>query len=163
MMMADREKIILVLVFVCGLLAGYVLFGVIATKPVPLVKQVVFTEKAPKPLGPYSQAVQSGDLMFLSGQIGIDPVTGNVTGTAGEQTTRTMENLREVLAASGLGFGHVLQTRIYLTNMSDWTAVNGIYGSYFNDTYPSRVTIGVAELPKGAKVEIEMIAKKPQE
>lgn len=104
--------------------------------------------------------MQSGDLVFLSGQIGIDPATGNLSGTAGEQTTRAMENLKSVLAASGLGFPDVIQTRIYLTNMSDWTTVNGIYGTYFNDTYPARATIQVAGLPKGANVEIEMVARK---
>ena len=100
--------------------------------------------------------------MFLSGQIGIDTATGNVTGTAGEQTTRSMENLRAVLQESGLGFGDVVQTRIYLVNMSDWTAVNTIYGSYFTNNYPARATVQVAGLPKGAFVEIEMVAQKRQ-
>jgi 2-iminobutanoate/2-iminopropanoate deaminase len=157
----DTNKIILVLVFVCGLLAGCVLYAMLAMPVAQPSKQVVFTERAPKPIGPYSQAVQSGDLVFLSGQIGIDPVTGNLSGTTGEQTTRAMENLKAVLAASGLGFSDVVQTRIYLTNMSDWTTVNGIYGTYFNNTYAARATVQVAGLPKGADVEIEMVAKKP--
>jgi len=156
----EKNTVIIVLVFVCGLLAGCVLYSMLAIPVAQPSKQVVFTERAPKPIGPYSQAVQSGDLVFLSGQIGIDPVTGNLSGTAGEQTTRAMENLKSVLAASGLGFSDVVQTRIYLTNMSDWTTVNGIYGTYFNDTYPARATVQVAGLPKGANVEIEMVARK---
>jgi 2-iminobutanoate/2-iminopropanoate deaminase len=158
--MAESGKIILILVFVCGLLAGFILWGLFTPLPVHPVKHVIVTESAPKPIGPYSQAVQSGDLVFLSGQVGIDPATGNLNGTAGEQTTRAMENLRAVLTASGLGFGDVVQTRIYLTNMSDWTTVNGIYGTYFDNEFPARATVVVADLPKGANVEIEMIARK---
>jgi len=157
---ADKNTIILVLVFVCGLLAGCVLYGLLAPQPVHPVKQIIFTEKAPDPIGPYSQAVRSGDFVFLSGQIGIDPVTGNLSGTAEGQTARAMENLHAVLQESGLGFGDVVQTRIYLTDMNDWTAVNGIYGSYFTGGYPARATVQVMELPKGAKVEIEMVARK---
>ena len=148
------------LVFVCGFLAGCVLYGLLASQPVPPAKQVIFTERAPTPIGPYSQAVQSGDFVFTSGQIGLDPATGNLSATTEEQTVRTMENLHAILQQSGLGFRDVVQTRIYLTNMSDWTTVNGIYGSYFKDGYPARVTVQVAGLPKGAKVEIEMVAQK---
>jgi 2-iminobutanoate/2-iminopropanoate deaminase len=121
---------------------------------------VVFTERAPNPIGPYSQAVQSGDFVFLSGQIGIDPATGNLSTTADEQTIRAMENIRAVLQQSGLGFEDVISTRIYLTNMSEWNTVNGVYGSYFNNGYPARATVQVAGLPKGAAVEIEMVAQK---
>ena len=159
-MPVDKNTLILVLVFACGLLAGVVLTGLLSPQPAHLVKQVVFTEKAPQPIGPYSQAVRSGDFVFLSGQIGIDPATGNITGTPEEQTTRAMENLRAVLQESGLGFEDVVQTRIYLVNMSDWTAVNGIYGSYFTGNYPARAAVQVAGLPKGAAVEIEMVAQK---
>jgi 2-iminobutanoate/2-iminopropanoate deaminase len=151
----------LVLVFACGLLTGIILTGMFSSLEVHPVKQVVFTDKAPQPIGPYSQAVTSGDFVFLSGQIGIDPADGNVTGSAGEQTTRAMENLKAVLQESGLGFEDVVQSRIYLANMSDWTAVNGIYDSYFTDTYPARAAVQVAGLPKGALVEIEMVARKP--
>lgn len=159
--MADNKNtIIIVLVFACGLLAGCILYGFLAPQPFHPAKQVVFTERAPNPIGPYSQAVQSGDFVFTSGQIGIDPATGNLSATTEEQTVRTMENLHAILQQSGLGFGDVVQTRIYLTNMSDWTTVNGIYGSYFKEGYPARVTVQVAGLPKGAKVEIEMVAQK---
>ena len=159
-MTADKNTIILVLVFACGLLTGCVLYGILAPQFIHPAKQVVFTERAPNPIGPYSQAIQSGDFVFLSGQIGIDPVTGNLSATAEEQTVRAMENLHAVLQKSGLGFGDVVQTRIYLVNMSDWTTVNGIYGSYFTDGYPARATVQIAGLPKGAKVEIEMVAQK---
>lgn len=159
-MAADKNTIILVLVFVCGLLAGCILYGLLAPQPIHPANMVVFTERAPNPIGPYSQAVQSGDFVFTSGQIGIDPATGNLSATTDEQTVRTMENLHAVLQQSGLGFGDVVQTRIYLTNISDWKTVNGIYGSYFKEGYPARVTVQVAGLPKGAKVEIEMVAQK---
>ena len=159
-MAADKNRIILVLVFVCGLLAGCVLYGLLFPQPIHPAKLVVFTERAPNPIGPYSQAVQSGDFVFLSGQIGINPATGNLSATADEQTVQAMENLHAVLQQSGLGFGDVVQTRIYLVNMSDWSKVNGIYGSYFKDGYPARVTVQVAGLPKGATVEIEMVAQK---
>jgi len=104
--------------------------------------------------------VQAGNLVFLSGQIGIDPKTGNVSDPVEAQTSQSMENLRAVLNESGLEFGDVVQTRIYLVNMSDWTTVNGIYASYFKDTPPARAAVHVAGLPKGAKVEIEIVAVK---
>ena len=160
LMAVDKNTIILVLVFTCGLLAGVILTGLVSPQQVHPAKQIVFTNKAPQAIGPYSQAVASGDLVFLSGQIGIDPVTGNITGNAEEQTTRSMENLRAVLQKSGLGFEDVVQTRIYLVNMSDWTTVNGIYGSYFTGNFPARATVQVPGLPKGALVEIEMVARK---
>jgi 2-iminobutanoate/2-iminopropanoate deaminase len=159
-MTGDKNTIILVLVFACGLLAGVLLTGVLSSQQVSPVKLAIFTDRAPRPIGPYSQAVQSGDFVFISGQIGIDPATGNVTGTPEEQTTRAMENLRAVLQESGLGFDDVVQTRIYLVNMSDWTAVNGIYSAYFTGNYPARAAVQVAGLPKGAAVEIEMVAQK---
>lgn len=159
-MAVDRNILILVLVFACGLLAGAVFTGLLSPQPAHPLKQVVFSKNAPAPIGPYSQAVESGSFVFLSGQIGIDPVTGNLSGTAEEQTMRAMENLHAVLQESGLGFGGVVHTRIYLVNMSDFTTVNRVYGSYFNDTAPARATVQVAGLPKGASVEVEMIAQK---
>ena len=162
LMAVDKNIIILVLVFACGILAGVVITGLSSPSQPSPAKQVEFSDKAPQPIGPYSQAVISGNFVFLSGQVGIDPATGNITGTATEQTTRSMENLRAVLQESGLGFKDVVQTRIYLVNMSDWTEVNRIYGSYFTDNYPARATVQVAGLPKGALVEIEMVAQKRQ-
>jgi len=123
-------------------------------------KQPVYSRQAPEPIGPYSQGVRSGGFVWLSGQIGIDPATGNLTGGIEEQTTRAMENQKAVLSASGLTFADIVQTRIYLTNLNDFTTVNKIYGTYFNDTYPARSIVQVAGLPKGALVEIEMVAEK---
>jgi 2-iminobutanoate/2-iminopropanoate deaminase len=159
-MASDKERIILVLVFICGLLAGVLLSGILSPQGLHPGKLVVFSKKAPNPIGPYSQALQSGDFIFLSGQIGIDPVTGNLSDTVEGETRQAMENLRAILQGSNLGFEDVVQTRIYLVNMSDWTTVNTIYGTCFNDTYPARATVQVAGLPKGAKVEIEMVALK---
>jgi len=159
--MAGSGKIIIVLVFVCGLLFGVVLTSALSPWLVhSSVKQAVFSKNAPEPLGSYSQAVVSGNLVFLSGQIGIDPATGNISPSVEVQTARSMENLRAVLNGSGLGFGDVVQTRIYLTDMSDWTTVNGIYASYFGNTPPARAAVQVAGLPRGARIEIEMIAEK---
>jgi len=134
--------------------------GIVSAPVGHMGKQAVFSPHAPAPIGLYSQAVQSGNLVFLSGQIGIDPATGNISDPVEGQTSRSMENLRAVLNESGLGFGDVVQTRIYLVNMSDWNAVNGIYASYFRDNPPARSVVQVAGLPKGAKVEIEMVAER---
>jgi 2-iminobutanoate/2-iminopropanoate deaminase len=159
-MAIDKNTQILMLMLACGILAGVVLTGVFSPRQSHTAKETVFTDKAPLPIGPYRQAVVSGDFVYLSGQVGIDPATGNISGNAGDQTTRAMENLRAVLQESGLGFGDVVQTRIYLVNMSDWTTVNTLYGSYFTGNYPARSTVQVAGLPKGALVEIEMVAQR---
>jgi 2-iminobutanoate/2-iminopropanoate deaminase len=159
-MTVTKNTIIVVLVLTCGLLAGILLAGLPASLPVHPAKRIISTGLAPSPIGPYSQAIGSGDFVFLSGQIGIDPITGNLTGSIDGQTTRTMDNLRAVLQKSGLDFSDIVSTRIYLVNMSDGAAVNGIYASYFNGTYPARATVQVSGLPKGALVEIEMVAQK---
>jgi 2-iminobutanoate/2-iminopropanoate deaminase len=125
-----------------------------------LAKNPVYSRQAPEPIGPYSQGVQSGGFVWLSGQVGIDPATGNLSSGIDEQTIRAMENQKAVLAESGLTFGDVVQTRIYLTSMSDFATVNRIYGTYFTNTFPARSTVQVAGLPKGALVEIEMVAEK---
>jgi len=157
--MERSVKIIIVLVFICGILAGVVLTGLLTPHTIHPGKMIIVSKNAPEPVGPYSQAVRYGNFVHLSGQIGIDPKTGNLPGTTAEQTRQAMENLHSVLNESGLGFDDVIQTRIYLVNMSDWTTVNAIYGSYFNASYPARSTVQVAGLPKGAAVEIEMIAQ----
>jgi len=155
-----KKLILLVLIFACGLLLGAVYTSFLNPSGAHPGKQVFFSSDAPEPIGPYSQAVQSGNLVFLSGQIGIDPVTGTLAGTVEDQTLRAMENQRAVLSSAGLGFPDVVQSRIYLTNLSDWETVNHVYGSCFNNTYPARATVQVAGLPKGASVEIEMVALK---
>jgi 2-iminobutanoate/2-iminopropanoate deaminase len=158
--MERHDRTIVACIIVCVFLAGFAaaaIAGVLLLQP---EHTVIATDLAPKPVGPYSQAVQYGDIVFLSGQIGLDPVTMNLNGTTGGQTVRAMENQKAVLAAAGLTFSDVVSTRIYLTNMSDWDAVNRIYGSYFTEKYPARATVQAAGLPKGAAVEIEMVAKR---
>ncbi|KLK87360.1 endoribonuclease [Methanoculleus sediminis] len=144
-----------VLVFACGLLAGFGVYAVLSSAP---GETALYTANAPEPIGPYSQAVQSGDYLFISGQIGLDPVTGNLSGTAAGEARQAMENLRAVLAEGGLDFSDVVQTRIYLTDLADFNAVNAVYAGYLQEPYPARATVQVAALPKGARVEIEMIA-----
>ena len=125
-------------------------------------KQGVSTEAAPAAIGPYSQAIRSGDLVFLSGQIPLDPATGDlVSGGIEEQTRRVMNNLGAVLAAAGASFENVVKTTIYLADLGDFAAVNGVYASYFGQPAPARATVQVAALPKGARVEIDATARVP--
>ena len=125
-------------------------------------KQGVSTEAAPAAIGPYSQAIRSGDLVFLSGQIPLDPATGElVSGGIEEQTRRVMNNLGAVLTAAGASFENVVKTTIYLADLSDFGAVNGVYASYFGQPAPARATVQVAALPKGARVEIDATARVP--
>lgn len=120
---------------------------------------VVVTDKAPAAIGPYSQAIKTGGLLFCSGQIPLDPHSGElVCGTIEEETTRVMENLQAVLIAAGAEFGQVVKTTIYLADMADFQVVNQVYGSYFSASKPARSTVAVAALPKGARIEIEAVA-----
>lgn len=124
-------------------------------------RRAFHSQGAPNAIGPYSQAVQvpAGALTFLSGQIPLDPKTGEmVSGDAAAQATRVMENLKAVLAAAGLNFGHVARCAIYLADLKDFAAVNEVYGRYFEAPPPARSTFQVAALPKGAKLEIDAIA-----
>jgi 2-iminobutanoate/2-iminopropanoate deaminase len=124
--------------------------------------RAIRTERAPQAIGPYSQALEHGELVFLSGQIGLDPASGTLVGggTAAE-TERVLNNLQAVLAAAGLGFEHVVRTTIYLVDLADFTTVNEIYARYVRDPHPARATVGVAALPRGARVEIDAIAIRP--
>jgi len=125
-----------------------------------MTKQAIKTERAPAAIGPYSQAVQSGDLVFLSGQIPLDPVSGElVSGDIEAQARRVLDNLRAVLAAAGCSFQDVVKTTIYLVDLADFAAVNAVYASYFSGDPPARATLQVAALPKGARVEIDAIAR----
>jgi 2-iminobutanoate/2-iminopropanoate deaminase len=121
----------------------------------------VSTPHAPAAIGPYSQAIRSGDLLFTSGQIPLDPKTGDmIEGDVRAQAERVMENLAEVLAASGATFGQVVKTTIFLTDLGDFKTVNEVYGKRFDGLAPpARSTVQVAALPRGAKVEIELIAR----
>lgn len=122
---------------------------------------IISTEKAPKAIGPYSQAVVSGELVFTSGQIPLDPATQQmVTGDVRAQAERVMENLGAVLAAAGSGFEKVVKATIFLADLNDFATVNEVYGKRFPKDPPARSTVQVAALPKGARVEIELIARR---
>ncbi|WP_104750332.1 RidA family protein [Helicobacter cynogastricus] len=122
-------------------------------------KQQVNTNHAPKAIGPYSQAIKSSGFVFISGQLGIDPKSGEFTGGIKEQTTQAMENMRAILKEAGLDFSAVVKTIILLKNLEDFAVVNEIYGNYFKEPYPARATFQVAKLPKDGLVEIEAIAQ----
>jgi 2-iminobutanoate/2-iminopropanoate deaminase len=123
------------------------------------MKKIISTKEAPAAIGPYSQAVRSGRFLFCSGQIPLDPQSGEiVAGDITAQTRRVMENVAALLQAEGLTFNNVVKTTIFLTNLGDFQTVNQIYGSYFKNDPPARSTVQVAALPKGANVEIEVIA-----
>jgi 2-iminobutanoate/2-iminopropanoate deaminase len=125
------------------------------------VSKAVLTADAPAPIGPYSQAISCGNELFCSGQIALDPTTGNlVDGDVSAQTDRALKNLGAVLHAGGYDYSDVVKTTIFLVDMNDFSAVNSVYERYFGTTKPARSTIAVAGLPRGARVEIEAIAKK---
>lgn len=123
------------------------------------MKKIIHTPNAPAPIGPYSQAVQAGPLLFISGQIPLNPVSGNVEATdiPGE-THQVMHNLKAILSAAGLDFGHVVKTTILLSDMSLFASVNEIYGGYFAGDFPARETYAVKGLPKNVNIEISMVA-----
>lgn len=119
----------------------------------------IATADAPAAIGPYSQAVRAGGLVFVSGQIPLDPTTGQlVAGDVSAQADRVMKNLAAILAAAGLGFGDVVRTTIYLADMGHFAAVNEVYARFFHAPYPARVTVQVAALPRAALVEIDAVA-----
>ncbi|MGA2761094.1 MAG: RidA family protein [Candidatus Cybelea sp.] len=120
----------------------------------------IFTQHAPAPIGPYSQAIQAGNELYCSGQIPLDPVTAELVGDdAGSQAERVIENIGAVLCAAGYLYADVVKTTIYLVDMSDFPAVNAVYEKVFGATKPARSTVAVAALPRGARVEIECIAR----
>ena len=122
--------------------------------------KAISTAEAPAAIGPYSQAIRSGDLVFLSGQVPIDPGTGElVTGDIAAQTERVLDNLQAVLAAAGCTFADVVKTTIYLTDLGDFQVVNQTYAKRFSAAPPARATVQVSALPKGARVEIDAIAR----
>jgi 2-iminobutanoate/2-iminopropanoate deaminase len=123
------------------------------------MKQAVSSPDAPKAIGPYSQAVRAGQLLFVSGQVPLDPATGQiVAGDIAAQTRRVFDNLGAVLKAGGRSFADVVRTTVFLADMNDFAAVNDVYGTYFSEPYPARATVQVARLPKDARVEIDVIA-----
>jgi 2-iminobutanoate/2-iminopropanoate deaminase len=123
------------------------------------VKNIIATDRAPRAIGPYSQAVRAGNLVFASGQIPIDPATGQfVPGGIAEQTEQVLRNLTAVFAAAGVGMDQVIKTTVFLADMDDFTAMNEVYGRFFGEEPPARATVQAARLPRDARVEIEAIA-----
>ena len=124
-----------------------------------MTKQTIASSGAPTAIGPYSPAVRAGQLLFVSGQVPLDPATGQmVDGGIAEQTRRVLDNVGALLTAGGRSFADVVRTTIFLADMNDFAAVNEIYGQYFSEPYPARATVQVARLPKDARVEIDVIA-----
>lgn len=125
------------------------------------MKKIINTPNAPAPIGPYNQAVMTGDMLFISGQIALVPGTGDLANAdLTEEAHRVMKNLEAILTEAGMEFGNVVKTTIFLSDMSLFAAVNEIYGSYFDAEYPARETVAVKGLPKNVNVEISMIASK---
>ncbi len=124
-----------------------------------MAKEAISSPEAPKAIGPYSPAIRSGQLLFLSGQVALDPATGNmVAGDIGAQTRRVMENIGALLRAAGLSYDNVVRTTLFLADMNDFAAVNEVYSSYFTAPAPARATVQVSRLPKDAGIEIDAIA-----
>lgn len=122
-------------------------------------KNVITTERAPRAIGPYSQAIKLGNLVFTAGQIALDPATGKlIEGDVAAQTERVMENLKAVLEAAGSSFDQVVKTTCFLVDLDDFAAFNEVYGRYFDDKPPARSTIQASRLPAGARVEVECVA-----
>lgn len=125
------------------------------------MKEIIKSEKAPTPIGPYCHAVKAGNFIFLSGQVGVNPETGElVKGDIKKEAAQVMENLQSVLVAAGADFSNVVKTSIFLSDMSYFADVNEVYGSYFTGNYPARETVAVKTLPRNANVEISMIVMK---
>ena len=123
------------------------------------MRDIVLTDHGPKPIGPYSQAIRANGFLYVSGQVALDPKTGQLVGAdIRQQTERTLENVKGILEAAGSNLHHVVKTTVFLKDMNDFAAMNEVYGKYFPSAPPARSTVQVARLPKDALVEIEVIA-----
>jgi len=123
------------------------------------MKDVVHTDRGPKPIGPYSQAIKANGFVYLAGQVALDPKTGEMTGSdIRQQTERVMENMKGVLEAAGSNLAHVVKTTVYLKDLNDFAAMNEVYARYFTLAPPARSTVEVSRLPKDALLEIDVIA-----
>ena len=126
-----------------------------------LDREIISTDKAPAAIGPYSQAIRVGSRLYLSGQIGIDPATGQmVDGGIEEQTHQTLKNLGAVLESAGFSFDDVVQAQVFLANLNDYAAMNAVYKTYFDESFPARAALQVARIPRDALVEIMMVAER---
>ena len=126
------------------------------------MKKAFQSERAPRAIGPYSPAIEAGEMFFCSGQIGLDAKGAMVPGGIEAETRCVMDNIRELLSEAGLSLHHIVKTTIYLIDLTDFDIVNRIYGEHFSPPYPARSTVQVSSLPRGAKLEIEAIAMKPR-
>jgi 2-iminobutanoate/2-iminopropanoate deaminase len=125
-----------------------------------MAHQALATDRAPKAIGPYSQAIRAGDLLFVSGQIPLDPATGaRVEGDVAVQTRRVLDNLGAILGAAGAGFEHVVKTTVFLLDMNDFAAMNTVYASYMPTPPPARSTVQVSRLPRDVRIEIDVVAR----
>jgi 2-iminobutanoate/2-iminopropanoate deaminase len=123
------------------------------------MKKIINTSKAPKPIGPYNQAVMSGNMLFVSGQVPVNPANGEIArGDVKEQTRQVMENLGAILTEAGLNYSHIVKCSIFISDMKDFPIINEVYGKYFDDQAPARETVQVAGLPLGVDVEISCVA-----
>jgi 2-iminobutanoate/2-iminopropanoate deaminase len=123
------------------------------------MKQIIKTDKAPAPIGPYNQAILVGDTLYISGQVCIDPATGNLKNRdIQDETHQVMQNLKSILGEAGMSFGNVVKTTIFITDMNQFSEINEVYGRYFEGDFPARETVQVSALPKFVNVEISMIA-----
>jgi 2-iminobutanoate/2-iminopropanoate deaminase len=154
--------VVLIAAIVVGHWIGFCCFkgSECCTKEECFEKKVIHTDKAPKAIGPYSQAILCDDFLFISGQLGIDPATNEIPEDVESQTKLAMSNLKVILEEAKMDFKNVVQTHIFLKDINDFAKVNEIYAGYFDGNYPARATMQVAALPKDGKVEIEMIAYK---
>jgi 2-iminobutanoate/2-iminopropanoate deaminase len=124
-------------------------------------KQIIYTSNAPSPIGPYSQAVLTGDVLYVSGQIALDAKTGEVENSSIEkETEKVMQNIEAILIEAGMNFGNIVKTTIFLIDLGNFAKVNTVYGSYFKEDFPARETVEVSRLPKDVNVEISVIAVK---
>ena len=124
------------------------------------MKKVVVTDKAPGAIGPYSQGINVGDMFFFSGQIPVNPLTGEMPEGIEAQAKQSLDNVKALLESQGMDFSNVIKTTVFLADMNDFVTMNGIYATYFVEPYPARSAVQVAKLPKGALIEIEVIAHK---
>lgn len=123
------------------------------------MRDAVLTDRGPKPIGPYSQAIRANGVLYVSGQVALDPKTGELTAAdIGQQTEQTLKNVKGILEAAGVNLHHVVKTTVFLKDMNDFSAMNEVYGKHFTVAPPARSTVQVARLPKDALVEIEVIA-----
>jgi 2-iminobutanoate/2-iminopropanoate deaminase len=123
------------------------------------MREIVLTDRGPKPIGPYSQAVKANGLLYMSGQVALDPKSGEMAGsTIAEQTERVMNNIKGIIEAAGSKLSHVVKTTVYLKNMNDFAAMNEVYSKFFTAAPPARSTVEVSRLPKDALVEIDVVA-----